>query len=271
VRRLRRLVSWSLGLAAVALLVPSARADGVGLDALQQVLGDTATSPIPQGWTLGGVVYNGSSTYSAGETATWVVPGGIYIGKEFMYLGDRAYYTFGKRDGLSFFGRLRVRLGNLDPEDSPEWAGLSPRKSQLEAGLGAVMVSPVGLWAARFSSDVSGRSKGTEVLLSWSAPVVGNRWLVMPSAGLFWRSSGLANYYFGGVSAAEAAPGRPPYDVGATWSFAPALLASYRLSPSWLVGAVLSYEAFAGSVKDGPLVQKRGRYDALIGLGYVWR
>jgi outer membrane protein len=238
---------------------------------MQQVLGDSDTSPVPKGWTVGGIVYSGSSTYSAGQIETLPVPGGIYLGDDFMYLGDRAFYTFAKQGPLSFFGRVRLRLGNLDPADSPEWTGLQPRKWQLEAGLGSVLVSPVGLWTARFSSDVSGRSKGTEVLLNWSAPIVGERWLLMPGAGVFWRSGKLANYYFGGVSAAEAAPGRPAYDVGAVWSFTPQVIASYRLSPQWVAGLVLSAEVFADAVSNSPLVQKKARYDALIGMGYVWR
>ena len=253
--------------AAAALLCAlsdTARADG--LDSIQQVLGNTDTSPIPQGWTVGGVVYSGSSPYSAGGASTMPIPGALYIGDKLMYL-----YTFDKQGPVSFFGRLRVRLGNLDPADNAEWAGMTRRKGQLEAGLGAVMVSPVGLFTGRFSSDVSGRSKGTEVLLNWSAPIVGERWLVMPGAGVFWRSRNLANYYFGGVSAAEAAPGRPAYDVGNAWSFSPSLIASYRIDAHWVAGLVLSYDRFSDAIRNSPLIQKSGRYDALVGLGYVWR
>lgn len=242
-----------------------------GLDAIQHVLGNQQTSPVPRGLTLGGAVYNGSSVYSAAGASTMLIPGAIYIGDDWVYLGDRAFYTFARQGPVSFFGRLRVRLGNLDPADHAEWAGMTERKAQLEAGLGAVVVSPVGLWTARFSSDISGRSKGSDVLLNWSAPIVGDRWLLMPGAGVFWRSQRLANYYYGGVSAAEAAPGRPAYDVGDAWSFVPSLIASYRIDANWLAGAVLSYDRFSDSVADSPLVQKKGRYDVLLGLGYVWR
>lgn len=241
------------------------------LDAVQQVLANVETSPIPQGWMLGGAVYSGSSVYSAGKTSTLAVPGAVYLGNEVMFLGDRAYYTFHRQGSINLYGRLRVRLGNLDPEDSPDWVGLTRRKGQLEAGLGAVMVSTVGLWTARFSSDVSGHSHGTEVLLNWSVPIIRERWMVMGGAGVFWRSRKLANYYFGGVSAAESTAGRPAYDVGDTWSFAPSLVASYRLGTNWILGTVLSYEALARAVQDSPLVEKKGRYDALVALGYVWR
>lgn len=254
---------------ALAMLLQPARADG--LDAIQQILGNRDSSPVPQGWTVGGAAYSGSSPYTAGAASKLAIPGGIYIGDRVMYLGDRIFYTFDHQGPISFFGRLRVRLGNLDPADSSEWTGLTARKGQLEAGLGAVIVSPVGLWTTRFSSDISGRSKGTELLFNWAAPIFGERWMVMPGIGGIWRGQRLANYYFGGVSEAEAAPGRPAYDVGNAWSLVPSLVASYRIDPHWIVGAVLSYEHFSSAIADSPLIQKRGRYDALVGLGYVWR
>jgi outer membrane protein len=258
------------GCALICLLVPSAKADAI--DAMQAVLSNAETSPLPPGWTAGGAAYTGPSNYSAGETTKALFPGAIYLGSELMYLGDRAYYTFARQGPWSFYGRLRVRLGNLDPEDSVEWTGMTERKWQLEAGLGAILVSPVGLWTARFSSDISGRSKGSEVLFNWSAPLpLSDRWLLVPGAGVFWRSSKLANYYFGGVSPGEAAPGRPAYDVGSTWSFAPALVSTYRLSQEWFAGAVLSYERFPDAVRDSPLVDRKSRYDVVLGLGYVFR
>jgi len=245
-----------------------------GLDALksvQSILSNSDASPLPAGWTLGAVAYSGPSVYTDGSTNKLLIPGGIYLGKDVMFLGDRAFYTFAQDGDLSFFGRARVRLGNLSPRDTPQWAGLTQRQAQLEAGLGTVLISPVGLWSARFSTDVSNRSNGTELLFNWTAPLFGERWLTMGSVGLMWRSGALANYYFGGVSASEATASRPAYDVGNTWSVVPSLVTSYRLSPQWLVGGVLSYEAFPASVRDSPLVQKSGRYDALVGIGYIWK
>lgn len=255
--------------AAVLALGQAAHADG--LEGIQQILGNRDTSPVPQGWTVGAAAYAGSSPYGAGTSSKLAIPGGIYIDDRVMYLGDRIFYTFGEQGPVSFFGRLRVRLGNLDPADNPAWTGLTARKGQLEAGLGAVIVSPVGLWTVRFSSDISGRSQGTELLFNWAAPLVRDRWMVMPGIGGVWRNRRLANYYFGGVSQAEAVPGRPAYDVGNAWSLVPSLVASYRIDPHWIVGAVLSYEHFPSAIANSPLIQKRGRHDALVGLGYVWR
>lgn len=257
--------------AAALLVLLHQTAHAEGLDAIQQILGNRDSSPVPSGWTVGGAAYSGSSPYIAASASNLAIPGGIYIGDRVMYLGDRIFYTFDRQGPVSYFGRLRVRLGNLDPADSPAWTGLTARKGQLEAGLGAVIASPVGLWTTRFSSDISGRSNGTELLLNWAAPFVRERWMAMPGVGVLWRGRRLANYYFGGVSQAEAAPGRPAYDVGNAWSLVPSLVASYRIDRRWVVGVVLGYEHFSSAIVDSPLIQKSGRYDALVGLGYVWR
>jgi outer membrane protein len=249
--------------------VGAARAED--LQGIQAILGDSQSSPVPGGWTVGAVAYHGSSPYGAGKASTMLIPGGVYIGKDFMFLGDRAFYTFARQGPVQYFGRLRVRLGNLNPEDSPQWTGLNKRNGQIEAGLGVGLVSDYGLWTTRFSTDVSGRTNGTEILFNWSAPLVRQNWMVMPGLGVMWRQDKLANYYFGGVSAAEAAPGRPAYAVGNAWSFVPSVLASYRINPDWLVGAILSADVFSSPIKNSPLVQKSARYDMLLALGYVWR
>lgn len=257
--------------AAALLVLLHQTAHAEGLDAIQQILGDSDSSPVPPGWTVGGAAYSGSSPYIAASPSNLAIPGGIYIGDRVMYLGDRIFYTFGRQGPVSYFGRLRVRLGNLDPADNPAWTGLTARKGQLEAGLGAIIASPVGLWTTRFSSDISGRSNGTELLFNWAAPFVRERWMVMPGIGVIWRGRRMANYYFGGVSQAEAAPDRPAYDVGNAWSLVPSLVASYRIDPHWVIGVVLGYEHFSSAIVNSPLIQKSGRYDALVGLGYVWR
>ena len=87
---------WA-AVAACLLVLPGAAAHAEGLDAIQTILGDSETSPVPQGWTVGAAAYSGSSPYSAGSSTTMVIPGGIYVGDELMYLGDRIFYTFGRQ------------------------------------------------------------------------------------------------------------------------------------------------------------------------------
>lgn len=241
------------------------------VDNIRHILADPQSSPLPLGWLVGGMGYTGDSTFAARPRTSLAIPGAVFIGRDFVYLGDRGFYTLGAAGPLSMFARARVRLGSLDPKDSPAFAGMARRKAQVEAGLGVSAVTGVGLWSARFSSDVSGRSHGHEVLLSWTAPLVHERWILAPGVGALWRSSRLADYYYGGVAASEAAPGRPAYAVGSSLSINPSLSATYRASPQWLVAGVIGYEAFGPEIRNSPLVQKRGTTGVLVAVGYLWR
>jgi len=55
--------------AAALLLVLSQTAYAEGLEAVQQILGDSDSSPVPLGWTVGGAAYAGSSPYSVGSAS----------------------------------------------------------------------------------------------------------------------------------------------------------------------------------------------------------
>jgi outer membrane protein len=252
-----------------AALMPLAHAD-INLDALQLIVNNQEISPIPQGWTMGAVAYAGSSPYQAASHSVMAIPGAIYIGKQTMYLGDRLLHTFYENKDFNIYGVGRFRGGNLNPEDHAEWAGLKQRKWELDAGIGTHIYTPVGLITARVSSDISGRSKGQDALLWFDAPIVREKWAVMPGMGMIWRSKNLANYYYGGVSSEEATAVRPAYDVGSTLSLSASLVMTYRFSRHWLGGIVLAAERYPNAIKNSPLINKKGEYDLLMGVGYVW-
>lgn len=255
-------------LATIAVL-PLAQAD-INIDALQLIVSKQDTSPLPQGWTVGAVAYTGSSPYQAGNSSTLGIPGAIYVGKNFMYLGDRILSTFYENDHFNLYAVGRYRGGNLNPEDHAEWAGLKQRKWQLDAGVGTHIYTPIGMITARVSSDVTGRSKGQDALLWFDAPIVREKWAIMPGMGMIWRSKNLANYYYGGVSNAEAIAARPAYDVGSSLSLSASLIATYRINRHWLAGLGFTLERYSDGIANSPLINKKGEYDLLLGLGYVW-
>jgi outer membrane scaffolding protein for murein synthesis (MipA/OmpV family) len=75
---------------------------------------------------------------------------------------------------------------------------------------------------------------------------------------------------YGGDNYSDAGV-RPAYAVRDACSIAPALIASYRVDPQWLVGLLLGCERFSDRVRKSPLVQQAGRLNAVVGLDYVWR
>jgi len=88
---------------------------------------------------------------------------------------------------------------------------------------------------------------------------------------VMWRSSNLANYYFGGVLAAEATVTRPQYDTGSTLSPMASLVTSYRFSKQWLATAILTLEHYDKNIAMGPLVQHSNEVTFVGGVGYMWK
>jgi outer membrane protein len=228
------------------------------------------TSPIPKGLIVGGVVLGYNGRFEGQKNSILPIPGAIYFGDKFMFLGDRARYYFYKDEHLATFVYGRVRFGNLDPEDTPALAGMLKRKSQIEAGVGANIITPYALISSRVSTDIIGNSNGSEALIWADFPIRKDRLLVMPGFGFMKRSGKLANYYFGGVSAAESTPTRPQHDTGSTWSPMAATVISYRHSKNWVGIATLSIEHFGKTIANSPIVKHANEYTFLAGVGYSW-
>jgi len=259
-------------LLSIACLLPvtALHAQEFDLGSLQALTPDSETSPIPRGLVLGGVFIGGNARFSGQDDTALLVPGAVYFGEHFMYLGDRARYYFYHEGAVSVFAYGRVRFGNLDPEDNAALAGMTKREWEPEAGIGANIVTPYALLTVRAATDISGTSKGQEMLLWSDFPIIRDRLLVMPGVGVMWRSNKLANYYFGGVSAEEAAPGRPQHDTGATWSPMASLITTYRFNRSWIATLSGSVEHFDSGTANSPIVGHDNELFVIGGVGYVW-
>ncbi|GAA5175503.1 MipA/OmpV family protein [Niveibacterium umoris] len=240
------------------------------LGSLDMLSGAGDASPVPQGLVLGGVFIGSNARYQGQDDTALLIPGAVYFGERFMYLGDRARYYFRRDGGFAAFAYGRVRFGNLDPAEVPELAGMKKREWEPEAGIGANLITPYALLTMRAATDISGTSKGQECLLWSDFPVVRDRLLVMPGLGVLWRSSKLANYYFGGVSAEEARPGRPQHDTGATWSPMVSLVTTYRFDRHWMATLTGNVEFFDSGTAQSPIVGHDNEVTVIAGVGYVW-
>jgi Outer membrane protein V len=227
-------------------------------------------SPVPKGLLLGGVGISGQARYKGQDNINLALPGGIYFGDQFMYLGDRARYYFHVDDTFALFGYGRYRFGNLDPDDADSLHGMSKRKGELEGGIGGTLITPYALLTARFATDVTGRSNGQELLLWADFPIVRDNLLIMPGMGMMIRSHNMANYYFGGVSADEATPQRQQWNTGTTFSPMAAVVTSYRISQHWVASVSANYEFYDKDIADSPIVQHQGEWYAIAGVGYTW-
>lgn len=117
----------ALGALLTLLFATPARAE-VDLGSLDIFVQDSPTSPVPKGLVLGGAVIGGDARYQGQDDTALAVPGAVYFGDQFMFLGDRARYYFHKDDNFAAYGYGRVRFGNLDPDDAPNsraWSSAS--------------------------------------------------------------------------------------------------------------------------------------------------
>jgi MipA family protein len=263
---------WTLAVAcSVALCCAAlpARAEPE-LGALELLSSKAQNSPVPSGFVPGAAVLGFQNRYAAQDDSLYVFPGFIYIDDKFIYLGDRARYYLHREGRLALFAFGRVRTGNLNPEKNAAFQGMHKRKWEAEAGIGGNLITDFGLFTFRASSDITGTSKGQEALAWVDFPVLFERALVMPGLGVIWRSSRLANYYFGGVGADEAAPGRPAYNTGSTFSPMAAVVTTYRLSKEWIATLSFGYEWYHSGTRNSPLVQHKGEGFAIAGIGYIW-
>jgi outer membrane protein len=242
----------------------------VDLGSLDLYANDGATSPVPKGLVIGGAVLGGQARYKAQDDSAYIIPGAIYFGDKFMYLGDRARYYFHKDDTFAAYGYGRVRFGNLDPSDDEAFRGMNERKGEFEAGVGANFITPYALLTARITTDVTGRSNGQELLLWADFPFIIDKLLIMPGMGMMIRSDKMANYYFGGISSGEATPQRAAWDTGTTVSPMAAIITSYRFSPNWVGMFAANYELYDKDIADSPIVQHSGELYAGFAVGYIW-
>jgi MipA family protein len=116
-------------------------------------------------------------------------------------------------------------------------------------------------------TDISDRSNGQEVWVSWALPQQWGRFSFHPSIGVTWMSANTANYYYG-VKKSEAQPGLPAYEVNDAFNYFARLSMSYQLTEHWQVVSVLQYEQLADDIADSPSVVKDHVTTSFIGLYY---
>lgn len=240
------------------------------LDRTGEITRQDLRDALPKGFIIGAAAINIPDRYSESDQNFYAVPGLMYIGDRFLYLGDRASYALARGDRVTFNVNARYRFRSLDPDDVPEFNTLNPRDGQLEAGFGLSALTPVGFFTSRINADVSGKSNGYLAGATWFLPYYKKGLLIMPAIGFRWYDSNFSNYYFGGVSPEEANPLLPAFDTGSTTEWNGILTVGYRFNQHWFVtgGAVYSY--LSSNVVDSPVLLSRDQTIVFGAVGYIW-
>ncbi|MGI9260395.1 MAG: MipA/OmpV family protein [Woeseiaceae bacterium] len=166
---------------------------------------------------------------------------------------------------LGLVGRMQtLGLGNSDAD---ELRGLSDRNWSIE------MAPMVGFrrWPVHLNLktywEVMGRHGGNISQFALSLPKEFERGYIVPSIEAYRRDADNAAYYFG-VSAAEARPGRPEYEPGATTSFAAKVRWGYAITENWLLSGTVGIEYLGDEIKASPIVDKEETWSASLSLAY---
>jgi MipA family protein len=209
-----------------------------------------------------GLVLN-DENYKGLGLKTTLVPALQIQTNRFSVRGTSAEYLITNPENQDFSVNLRadLLLQGYKASDAAIFTGMARRKPSLLLGLGTKFATPIGQVWLEAGTDVSGNSKGlrTEVGLGWridSNTVLG-KWALTPYVSAQNNSSKLVNYYYG-VTAAEAAAGRPAYDAGAATNFNIGLSASTDLSPNISLVLGARYRGYGASIRQSPLIDGTG-------------
>jgi outer membrane protein len=240
------------------------------LDRTGEITRQNIRDALPKGFIVGAAAINVPDRYSESDQNFYAVPGLMYIGDRFLYLGDRASYALVRGDQLTFNVNARYRFTSLDPKETPEFYSLEKRNGQLEAGFGLSALTPVGFFTSQINADVSGQSDGYLAEATWFLPYYKKGLLIMPAIGFSWYDSNFSNYYYGGVSPKEANPLIPAFDTGSTTSLNGMLVLGYRFNPHWFVTGGAIYSRLSSNVADSPVLLGRDTTILFSALAYIW-
>jgi outer membrane protein len=234
-------------------------------------------------WRVGANVVGGSNPFLGEDNGAIVVPMVAYKGERFYAnLGNPGPSFF---NGSTNFGGLgysvvkaddfnidlvgRIRAMGLYPEDNDKLKGVDDRKPGFDLGVTARWQSALGELNAQLLADVSDRSKGREVILSYALPLTLGQLLVRPEVGVSWQDSDLNDYYFG-VDANEATVRRAVYTVESTVTPFAGIEFEYAFDQKINLIAGAGVSRFDDEVRDSPIVDERYFAGGYLGLSYTF-
>ena len=218
------------------------------------------------GWRVGSDPYVGEDVISD------LVPLFLFEGKYLFARGTEGGLHLYQNDRFSLDALISHRFTKLEPKDNsgdPLLQGLQRRSPTTEGGLGADLRSSWGDLRLEWLTDLQNRHGGQEASLTYRYPLDFGNWQLSPYLSLAWQDQDLTGYYYG-VSAAEAAAGRPAYRPGDAFNLSFGINSSRQITDHIFVYGNLGFEALDQSIQDSPLVDSSLSASAFIGAGYLF-
>jgi outer membrane protein len=232
-------------------------------------------------WRVGANVAGGRNPILGEDNGAIIIPMIAYKGERFhANLGNPGISFF---NGSTNFGGLgysvvktddysidlvgRIRAMGIYPDDNDELEGLDDREPGFDLGVTARWQAGFGELNAQLLADVSNKSEGQEVILSYAYPFSYGQWRFRPEMGISWQSGDLTDYYFG-VDTGEATARRAVYRADAAVSAFAGVEFEYAFNQRYdLVGGI-GVGRLGDEISDSPIVDERNLAGSYLGVSY---
>ncbi|MDL2290613.1 MipA/OmpV family protein [Desulfovibrio sp. OttesenSCG-928-F20] len=253
-----------------SLILPGFNTHAVDKDEVESDESEKKTTfiPVDDILAVGVTVGVANAPYIGGDTDWTVWP-------VVSYEGTYAYIR-GMTAGLKLINmpyvELSVFLGYDDTElDSAEAEHLlRSRHPGAVMGGEARVYTPIGVFAASASGDISGHSNGLTGSVSYTSSIAFGDLELDPSIGLVWASSKYNDYFYGINDVEAERLDINPYQAGSGAAPFFALTAVYSITEHWGVFFDGQFRYLEHAVKDSPLVNRTNIYSAVTGVFYAF-
>ena len=223
-------------------------------------------------WSLGiGAVWS-PSPYRDYSNKAWPLPMVNYEGKSFYVRGATLGYRLFTA-GADEFSVIVSPLGNRflhDDTNDPQLRRLSDRDISGMAGVAWRHRASWGTVQASAQKEFTGHGGGDAFDVNYSYPIVEGSLTFIPTAGVTYDNNVLNNYYYGiGLSDALRS-GLPIYHPGGGSSPYLGIVATYKLSHSWVATGGIRYTSLPTAVKNSPMVDTGHTQSYFVSMSYIF-
>ncbi len=252
-----------LFLLAITALVPAAPVVASEVDRIPIIDAPEGTPALGAGIRLS------SEQFAGDEVDLDLVPLYLYEGRWLYAHGTEFGAHLFRNETVSVQVLARYRFTSLDAEDNEFFEGLEDRRQTIDGGLSVELRGDWGEFQADWVTDTLDRHNGEEVNLNYRYRWDVGNWMFSPFVSVAFQDDDLTGYYYG-VSAEDAAPGRPAYTPGNATNFAYGVNAWYQLTDHVFLFGNGSFEAFDSTIRNSPLVEEDLVATAFVGAGYLF-
>ncbi len=226
---------------------------------------------VDNGWhgIIGSKVILRNEPYKGVDNKILPLPYLVMRRGNFFIDGLKIGYRIAEGTSGSFDLIITPRLEGFDADDSTILNGMGNRDFTVDAGIATVWKQGVFNFNLSVLSDITNKSKGSEVIASISHTYIltDKKLILTPDIGLKLQSENLINHYYG-VNNAQAKPERPAYNGESTMNYTASLDLVYSLNKRSNLFMTVEYESFGDDVYDSPLVDKEQIISVILGYGW---